>query len=235
MQLPPSKISLLAVCMAAALATGCASTAKKPVAVTEPAATATQPADNQANPAAEGAQTGALNNGTGLNSQGMGGDTTANGGAASTSGGGTGSTAGATNSATPGSGDTAGSGADKGNSTAASLSDRLVNFDFDSSDIRQEDYPTLLAHARYLQQNPQAKVTLEGHADERGTREYNMALGERRAKAVEAFLGVNGARSNQLDSVSFGKEKPLNDGHDEAAWAENRRVELNYEAGAPKP
>ncbi|WP_423201217.1 peptidoglycan-associated lipoprotein Pal [Fluviicoccus keumensis] len=231
--MPPSKISLLAVCMAAALATGCASTAKKPVAVTEPAATATQPADNQPKPATEGAQTGALNNGGGLNSQGMAGDNTASGGSASTSG--SGPAGGSTGSATAGSGDTTGSGADNGNTAAASLSDRLVNFDFDSSDIRQEDYPTLLAHARYLQQNPQAKVTLEGHADERGTREYNMALGERRAKAVEAFLGVNGARSNQLDSVSFGKEKPLNDGHDEAAWAENRRVELNYEAGAPKP
>jgi len=110
-----------------------------------------------------------------------------------------------------------------------------VRFDFDSADIRQQDYPALLAHARYLQQNPQAKVLLAGHADERGTREYNMALGERRAKAVEAFLGVNGVRAGQLESVSYGKEKPLNEGSDEAAWAENRRVEIGYEAGAPKP
>ena len=75
---------------------------------------------------------------------------------------------------------------------------------------------------------------LAGHADERGTREYNMALGERRANAVQAFLNSNGAKSNQLDTVSYGKEKPSNDGHDEAAWSENRRVEITYKAGSPK-
>lgn len=75
---------------------------------------------------------------------------------------------------------------------------------------------------------------LSGHADERGTREYNMALGERRANAVQAFLSSNGVRGGQLDTVSYGKEKPINDGHDEAAWAENRRVEITYKANAPK-
>jgi peptidoglycan-associated lipoprotein len=232
MQLPPSKLSLLAVCLAAALATGCASTAKKPVTVTDPAAASGQATDNSSASTPEGAQTGALNGSGGLNSQGMGGDE------AATAGGKTGAANGAAGSgsgADSGSGNTSGGSADNGGTAAATLSDRLVNFDFDSADILQDDYPTLLAHARYLQQNPQAKVTLEGHADERGTREYNMALGERRAKAVEAFLGVNGVRGNQLDSVSFGKEKPLNDGHDEAAWAENRRVEIRYEAGEPKP
>ncbi|HMU88645.1 MAG TPA: peptidoglycan-associated lipoprotein Pal [Agitococcus sp.] len=114
------------------------------------------------------------------------------------------------------------------------LSTRLVHFDYDSSDLNGDDLKILQAHASYLNQNPQAKVLLSGHADERGTREYNMALGERRANAVQAFLNSNGARGGQLDTVSYGKEKPINDGHDEAAWAENRRVEITYKANAPK-
>ncbi|HNJ86658.1 MAG TPA: peptidoglycan-associated lipoprotein Pal [Agitococcus sp.] len=114
------------------------------------------------------------------------------------------------------------------------LSTRLVHFDYDSSDLNGDDLKILQAHASYLNQNPQAKVLLSGHADERGTREYNMALGERRANAVQAFLNSNGARGGQLDTVSYGKEKPINDGHDEAAWAENRRVEIIYKANAPK-
>ena len=114
------------------------------------------------------------------------------------------------------------------------LSTRLVHFDYDSSDLNGDDLKILQAHANYLSQNPQAKVLLSGHADERGTREYNMALGERRANAVQAFLNSNGARGGQLDTVSYGKEKPINDGHDEAAWAENRRVEITYKANAPK-
>ena len=114
------------------------------------------------------------------------------------------------------------------------LSTRLVHFDYDSSDLNGDDLKILQAHANYLSQNPQAKVLLSGHADERGTREYNMALGERRANAVQAFLSSNGVRGGQLDTVSYGKEKPINDGHDEAAWAENRRVEITYKANAPK-
>jgi len=114
------------------------------------------------------------------------------------------------------------------------LSTRLVHFDYDSSDLNGDDLKILQAHASYLNQNPQAKVLLSGHADERGTREYNMALGERRANAVQAFLNSNGARGGQLDTVSYGKEKPINDGHDEAAWADNRRVEIIYKANAPK-
>ena len=131
-----------------------------------------------------------------------------------------------------------GQGDDNGSNGSGSqanlLSTRLVHFDYDSSDLSSDDLKTLQAHASYLNQNPQAKVLLSGHADERGTREYNMALGERRANAVQAFLSSNGARNSQLDTVSYGKEKPLNDGHDEAAWAENRRVEITYKANAPK-
>lgn len=115
----------------------------------------------------------------------------------------------------------------------AALQNRVVHFDFDSSEVSDSDVGTLSAHAGYLKQNSSARVTLAGHTDERGTREYNMALGERRAKAVQAFLLTNGVNSQQIDTVSYGKETPVNEGHDEAAWAENRRVELKYDAGAP--
>lgn len=119
------------------------------------------------------------------------------------------------------------------NVAKAALNKRLVHFDYDSSDIAEDDLPTLNAHARYLGQNKNAKVVLAGHTDERGTREYNMALGERRAKAVQVFLVTNGASSSQLDTVSYGKEVPINEGHDDDAWAENRRVELKYDSGQP--
>lgn len=115
----------------------------------------------------------------------------------------------------------------------AALLKRIVHFDYDSSDISDEDEATLLAHAKYIKGNSSAKVTLAGHTDERGTREYNMALGERRAKAVQSFFITNGVASTQLDTVSYGKEVPVNEGHDEAAWAENRRVEIKYDAGQP--
>ena len=110
---------------------------------------------------------------------------------------------------------------------------RVVHFDYDSSDLSQTDINTLNAHARYLSQNGGARVSLIGHTDERGTREYNMALGERRAKSVEAFLVTNGASNSQIETVSYGKEQPVNEGHNEAAWAENRRVQINYSVGAP--
>ncbi|MFC4951624.1 peptidoglycan-associated lipoprotein Pal [Acinetobacter puyangensis] len=113
------------------------------------------------------------------------------------------------------------------------LAKRVVHFDYDSSDLSQNDYQTLQAHAQYLNANANSKVALIGHTDERGTREYNMALGERRAKSVAAFLVSNGVRDTQLETVSYGKEQPVNDGHDEAAWRENRRVVINYEAVPP--
>ena len=117
---------------------------------------------------------------------------------------------------------------------ASMLATRLVHFDYDSSDLSSQDQRVLQAHAQYLKANTQAKVLLAGHADERGTREYNMALGERRANAVQAFFVSNGVKSSQLDTVSFGKEKPLNNGSSESAWAENRRVEIDYQQGAPR-
>lgn len=106
---------------------------------------------------------------------------------------------------------------------------KVVYFSFDSSEIADEDLPILSAHATYLKKNTGAKVTLAGHTDERGTREYNMALGERRAKAVEAYLLTNGVSSKQLDVVSYGKEMPAVEGHTESEWAKNRRVELKEE------
>jgi|JI10StandDraft_1071094.scaffolds.fasta_scaffold261963_2 peptidoglycan-associated lipoprotein len=117
---------------------------------------------------------------------------------------------------------------------ATLLATRVVHFDYDSADLSDQDQRVLQAHTHYLKSNTQAKVLLSGHADERGTREYNMALGERRANAVQAFLVSNGVQSSQLDTVSYGKEKPLNNSSNEAAWAENRRVEINYQQGAPR-
>ncbi|MBC7752102.1 MAG: peptidoglycan-associated lipoprotein Pal [Candidatus Saccharibacteria bacterium] len=106
---------------------------------------------------------------------------------------------------------------------------RVVHFDLDSSDIAQSDFAVLNAHASYLASNGAAHAVLTGHTDERGTREYNMALGERRAKSVQTYLVTNGARADQIDVVSYGKEKPVNEAHDESAWAENRRVEIGYD------
>ncbi len=115
----------------------------------------------------------------------------------------------------------------------AFLAKRVVHFDYDSSELSNEDYRTLQAHAQFLMANANSKVALTGHTDERGTREYNMALGERRAKAVQSYLITNGVNAAQLEAVSYGKEMPVNLGHGESAWKENRRVEINYEAVPP--
>ncbi|MCG8393611.1 MAG: peptidoglycan-associated lipoprotein Pal [Pseudomonadales bacterium] len=110
---------------------------------------------------------------------------------------------------------------------------RVIYFAFDSNTVPAAAFETLRAHATYLKNNANAKVRLEGHADERGTREYNVALSERRAKAVEKFLRVQGVSSSQLEIVSYGEEKPAAFGHSEMDWAKNRRVEINYTAGRP--
>ncbi len=106
-------------------------------------------------------------------------------------------------------------------------------FDFDQSTLRSSDRDILQLHASYLSSNSDAAVRLEGYADERGTREYNVALGERRANAVMKFLVVNGVSASQIDVVSYGEENPVDPGHYEAAWAKNRRVELSYTSGRP--
>lgn len=104
-----------------------------------------------------------------------------------------------------------------------------VYFDFDSADIRRESKSVLEAHAAYLAEDDSASVVLEGHTDERGSSEYNMALGERRADAVASFLKVNDVSEDQIETVSYGEEKPAVDESNEDAWAQNRRVEINYE------
>ena len=108
------------------------------------------------------------------------------------------------------------------------LSKRIVYFDFDSFVVKDEFRGVIDAHAKYLQANRSARMTLQGHADERGSREYNIALGQKRADAVKKLMQLLGATEMQIETVSFGKEKPRAEGHNEAAWAENRRVEILY-------
>ncbi len=108
------------------------------------------------------------------------------------------------------------------------LSIRTVYFAFDSSEITSESHDVLVEHGRFLSLNPSVQVVLEGHTDERGTRDYNLALGERRSKAVHEFLTLQGVNMTQLEVVSFGEERPVAQEHDEAAWQLNRRVEILY-------
>ena len=108
------------------------------------------------------------------------------------------------------------------------LSKRTVYFEFDSSEIMNQDREIIQAHAQYLAANGTAAVTLEGHADERGSREYNIALGERRANAVRQLMTLMGASGQQIRTVSYGEERPVADGHTEDAWRLNRRVEIIY-------
>ncbi len=108
------------------------------------------------------------------------------------------------------------------------LQQRIFHFAFDDSSLRAEDFVTLRAHARYLNAHPRQRLLIAGHADERGSREYNIALGERRAMAVRQFLEAEGVRPMQTDVVSYGEEVPLNPAQTEAARAENRRAQLYY-------
>lgn len=111
----------------------------------------------------------------------------------------------------------------------AALRDQTVfYFAFDQSTIKEDGKKALKAHAKYLAANSSAKVTLEGHADERGTTEYNLALGERRSMSVRAYLLSNGAKAEQLKVVSYGEERPAVMGSSEDAYAKNRRVEVKY-------
>ena len=106
------------------------------------------------------------------------------------------------------------------------LSKRSIYFDFDEFVIKDQYRPIIEAHAKYLQANRSARATLQGHTDERGTREYNIALGQKRADAVKKMMVLLGAQEIQIETVSFGKEKPRREGHDEASWTENRRVDI---------
>jgi len=109
------------------------------------------------------------------------------------------------------------------------LSKRNVYFDLDSFSVKDEYKPMIEAHAQYLKQNGKAKVFLQGNCDERGSREYNIALGQKRAEAVRKMMSVLGVSESQMETVSFGEEKPKSEGHDEAAWAQNRRADVVYQ------
>ena len=109
------------------------------------------------------------------------------------------------------------------------LAKRSVFFDFDSYSVADQYQSLLQAHAQYLKSHPQRHVLLQGNTDERGTSEYNLALGQRRAEAVRRALSLMGVPDSQMEAVSLGKEKPVALGHDEASWAQNRRADLVYQ------
>lgn len=111
------------------------------------------------------------------------------------------------------------------------LSQRSIYFDVDKYDIREDQKELVAAHAKFLNANRGFKVLLQGNTDERGTPEYNLSLGQKRADAVKRSLSLLGVREDQVESVSLGKEKPRAQGHDDAAWAENRRADILYKAG----
>ena len=133
--------------------------------------------------------------------------------------------AGTESTTTPYSGPSAGSSITEA-PTASMPNIRTIHFAFDSSDISGENQAIVEGWAAYLAANAGAKVRLEGHCDERGTREYNVGLGERRANAVVQALTSRGVSQSQLSVTSFGEERPVAEGHDESAWTQNRRVEI---------
>ncbi|MGY0560174.1 MULTISPECIES: peptidoglycan-associated lipoprotein Pal [unclassified Luteimonas] len=114
--------------------------------------------------------------------------------------------------------------------TDACLRQRVVYFDFDQESVRPEFQAQMACHAKYLRDRPSARITLEGHADERGSRDYNLGLGERRGNAVSSALQANGGSGTQLTTVSYGEERPSCTDVNEDCWARNRRVEIVYSA-----
>lgn len=123
----------------------------------------------------------------------------------------------------------AGGGVTPGANATGNLAQRSIYFDYDSFAVKDEYKPILQAHAKFLVENAGAKIYLQGHTDERGSREYNLALGQKRADAVRRIMAVLGAKENQVESVSYGEEKPKNPGHDESAYAQNRRADIVYQ------
>ena len=114
----------------------------------------------------------------------------------------------------------------------SALSNRTIYFAFDSSTVEDEYMDIIQRHAAFLAQYPGIEVRVEGHTDERGSREYNIGLGARRAESVSRLLQVNGAAATQIETISYGEEVPAVEGHDEQAWSKNRRVELVYPASS---
>jgi peptidoglycan-associated lipoprotein len=120
-------------------------------------------------------------------------------------------------------------GTGRGGDAEGALGRKVIYFDFDKSDIKPEFASIVTTNAQNLTSHPNLKIKLEGNTDERGTREYNIGLGERRAQAVRRALILQGVSQTQIATVSFGAERPAAEGDDEAAWAQNRRVELVYQ------
>jgi peptidoglycan-associated lipoprotein len=133
-----------------------------------------------------------------------------------------------TEGASTGSVDSSGLSGDQAAMEAAKSAGVIVYFDYDRAEIKPEYVPVVAAHAKFLNGGSQRKVRLEGHSDERGSREYNIGLGERRAQAVRRALMLQGVTENQITTVSYGEERPSVQGGDESAYSKNRRVELVY-------
>ncbi|CAH1081802.1 Peptidoglycan-associated protein [Candidatus Nitrotoga sp. 1052] len=108
------------------------------------------------------------------------------------------------------------------------LAKRSIFYPSDTDAVPEQDKRTVQAHAKYLAEHANRSVRLEGHADERGSSEYNLALGQRRAEGVKKMLLVGGVKEGQIESISYGEEKPMSTAHNEAAWSQNRRTDLNY-------
>ena len=109
------------------------------------------------------------------------------------------------------------------------LSKRSVYFEFDKFDVKEEYRPIVEAHAKYLRDNPSRKMLIQGNTDERGSREYNISLGQKRSEGVKKMMQLLGVREDQVESVSLGEEKPRAEGHDEQAWAQNRRSDILHQ------
>jgi peptidoglycan-associated lipoprotein len=137
-------------------------------------------------------------------------------------------TSGADASSAYGAGVAGGTGAGVAGPSGAQLQNRTIYFDFDSSEVKADYNALITAHARYLAANPTTRVRLEGNTDERGSREYNIGLGERRAQSVRRALTLQGVADAQITTVSYGEERPAVTGHTEEAWARNRRVDIVY-------
>ena len=112
------------------------------------------------------------------------------------------------------------------------LSKRSIFFDYDSNIVKDEYKPLVTAHAQYLQKNPRARMRIEGNADDRGSREYNLALGQRRSDAIKQMLQLLGAKAEQIEAVSFGEEKPKCSDASESCWSQNRRGDIAYPSNA---
>ncbi|HYM34541.1 MAG TPA: peptidoglycan-associated lipoprotein Pal [Steroidobacteraceae bacterium] len=145
-------------------------------------------------------------------------------------GAGTTTPSGATTNAAPATPTQGSSDLERANAQLRALQQRglIIYFDYDKSDIKPEFVGVLTENAKFLNANVGYKVRLEGHTDERGSREYNIGLGERRAQAVRRALLLQGVNESQITTISYGEERPAVDGHDEAAYAKNRRVEMSY-------